>query len=112
MHSFLQSEAYASFVLSMAVYKESLGIITISDAEITQVLNVMPDVKSAFSHFCGIADQIHTTDGQVATYEIYQSEPNHNNVGVFMIPLSDTGRLQLNFLVAEVYKAPIIQMVR
>ncbi len=105
MHPFLNSEAYASFVLSMTAHATSLGVITLSDAEITQVLNVLPDVSSAFSHFCAIADRLHTIGGEdgdeFANYEILQSEPNHNNVGVFAVILPDNNRLQLNVVVAR-----------
>jgi hypothetical protein len=98
VHPFLNSEAYASFVLSMTAHTTSLGVITLSDAEITQVLNVLPDVSSAFGHFCAIADRLHD---EVANYEILQSEPNHNNVGVFAVILPDNNRLQLNVVVAR-----------
>jgi hypothetical protein len=103
MHEFLKSSVYADFVLSMTIYPEILGIITISDAELTQVLNVLPGVQASFDHFCGIGDRIWTdSKGEVASYDILQAPANHNNVGVFAVQLPHGGRIQLNLLVPEV----------
>ena len=99
-HAYLNSSAYATFVLSMAKYDEVLAIITISSPELTQVLKVETAIPAAFASFCAIAEAALGTKA----YEFFQAGEMSvsSNVGVFAIMLPADMRLQLNFLVSEV----------